>query len=116
MVKLYNQKQKTIVERYNNATNDQLKKRAEEEAITILKMCEKWMKDGPTGCFVLGCPQYTLGDVLLTTMLTRLQSNENLFNKNVVSNPILNQYWKRVQSRPSYKSASITAVYMPSTF
>ena len=70
------------------------------------------MKDGHK--FALGTDTYTLGDVLLTTMMARLAVDSKFFKENVVQNSALNEYWERAQSRPSFKAAYIMVIELPS--
>ena len=76
----------------------------DEKARVILQKITRWMKDGNHE-FALGTDTYTLADVLLTTMMSRLCIDKTFFKAKVLENPVLNAYWKRVQARPSYKDA-----------
>jgi len=74
------------------------------KARVILQKITGWMKDGNHE-FALGTDTYTLADVLFTAMMSRLVTDKTFFKAEVLENPILSAYWKKVQARPSYKDA-----------
>jgi hypothetical protein len=51
----------------------------DEKARVILKKVSEWMVNGNKNCFALGTDTYTLGDVLLTTMMARLVIDSKFF-------------------------------------
>lgn len=57
--------------------------------------------------FALGSDTYTLGDCLVTNLMSRLVFDEIFFKAEVLNNPVLNAYWERMQARPSYKTAQL---------
>ena len=58
-------------------------------------MCEEWMRENNSQ-FALGTATYTLGDVILTSILSALYSDQDFFNKEVLGNNIIKEYWERV--------------------
>jgi hypothetical protein len=70
--------------------------------------------------YALGTDTYTLGDVLVTNLMSRLITDPKFFKIAVMDVPVLKTYWERMQARPSYKDAnqhqhklwSLTKVHM----
>ena len=52
--------------------------------------------------FALGF-DYSLVDVLLVSMMTRLQTNADFFKNHVTNNHRLNRYWMKCKARPGYE-------------
>ena len=64
----------------------------------------------------LGTQTYTMGDVLLTSILTRLKSNPAFFDAQLKYRPCLSEYFTIVKKRPSYIAANMTYPAIPNTF
>jgi glutathione S-transferase len=56
--------------------------------------------------YALGTDTYTLGDVLVTNLMSRLITDPKFFKIAVMDVPVLKTYWERMQARPSYKDAN----------
>ena len=76
----------------------------DKKARAFLGKIAGWMTEGNKQ-FALGTDTYTLGDVLVTNLMSRLITDYKFFKTEVLDVPVLNSYWERMQARPSYKEA-----------
>lgn len=67
------------------------------------------------GEFLLG-DQYTLVDAVATVMLTRLCTDHDFFNVNVLWRPKLKKYMERMFARKSYKEAKVLKLDPPADY
>lgn len=77
----------------------------DQKASILLKKVAGWISE-ENKQFALGTDTYTLGDVVMTNLMSRLATDEKLFRTEVLGNPVLNSYWERMQARQSYKDAN----------
>ena len=63
--------------------------------------------------YALGTKEYTLGDVILTTLLVRLQTDPVFFKREVLGRKKLSLYWELVQQRQSFLDADLNPMKVP---
>ena len=87
------------------------------KTLEILDQVEKWMSEN-NSIYALGSETYSMGDVHLTNILTRLQVNPAFFNDQLQKRPKLQDYFTMVKNRPSYKEADMNfpAIAKANTF
>ena len=66
-------------------------------------------------CHALGSQTYSMGDIHLTNILTRLNVNPKFFKDQMKLRPQLLEYYNRVKTRPSYIKANMNYPAIPNT-
>lgn len=107
-------KQKSDLQMHAELTDAKLTRGSEIAANSILDMAEAWLSE-PGAQFVLGAgAEYSLGDLMMTTFLTRLSMHPEWFAENVSTRPAIVKYWNYVRTRPSYTDGRQNAIAIPS--
>lgn len=63
-----------------------------------------WCKAGGDK-FILGTETYTLADVMVTNLISRMSADKRWFTKRIFYNTTMHAYWDRMIARPSYVEA-----------
>ncbi len=100
-----NEKLKQVEQRdFTRLADPDLIARVDEQVTSLLELLEAHLADG--GPWVAGSG-YTLADIVATALLARVHfiKDESLFT------PLVLEYWKRVQARPSFADANVCATW-----